>query len=398
MYQSLYVVVNVINLIYLSWILVKIQTSSTSSARTIAFRQLILATISIVTLDILWVLIDRKEGSAFYVLNNVVNTMYMMNTGFVSMSWCFFTLNNESLHLNKIKRYTVLFLLPVSALVTLCVLSPFYGFIFYIEKGTNAYHRGKYHFMQVFLASSYYFFATIRLIYIFAQEQNSFKRKRILTMIFFSIWPSIAQLVNIKYPLLPVEWSAATIAEVFVFVNLQFMQISTDDLTELNNRRWYEKYTSMLLNDSHTSSEVFLFVLDLNYFKKINDTYGHLEGDNALIAAAAIIKNSCAKRDAFVARYGGDEFVIVSRVGGKSKAEELKRLILDAFDEYNAKSPLPYKLSVSIGYAQNKYSGRYALHKLFSDADRAMYSEKQKVHQSVDEKLPRGISLEALRI
>lgn len=115
MYQSLYVVVNVINLIYLSWILVKIQTSSTSSARTIAFRQLILATISIVTLDILWVLIDRKEGSAFYVLNNVVNTMYMMNTGFVSMSWCFFTLNNESLHLNKIKRYTVLFLLPVSA-------------------------------------------------------------------------------------------------------------------------------------------------------------------------------------------------------------------------------------------------------------------------------------------
>lgn len=84
--------------------------------------------------------------------------------------------------------------------------------------------------------------------------------------------------------------------------------ISMDPLTQLNNCNRREQH----LFECGRSQDLnmYLLVLDVNRFKKINDEHGHVQGDLALKAIANYLKESCIEKSDFIARYGGDEFVI----------------------------------------------------------------------------------------
>ncbi len=94
--------------------------------------------------------------------------------------------------------------------------------------------------------------------------------------------------------------------------NKQLKRLSTmDDLTELPNRRYFEEYfqTNWEVAKKQKTA-ISLVMCDIDYFKKINDTHGHLVGDRVLKEIAKTIQLSSSKRN-FVARYGGEEFIIV---------------------------------------------------------------------------------------
>ena len=147
-----------------------------------------------------------------------------------------------------------------------------------------------------------------------------------------------------------------------------------DGLTELYNRFGYDRFAPKLREsflEKYGSIQV-LF-MDMDDMKEINDSFGHDLGDTALRAMARLLKTSCTE-DAFIMRYGGDEFVIIA--GGKPA--DLKERILAAVEDYNATSGMPFKLNLSIGVVRTDAKENRSLGDCVREADALMYKIKSK--------------------
>jgi len=83
-----------------------------------------------------------------------------------------------------------------------------------------------------------------------------------------------------------------------------------DSLTQVYNRNMFHRLMSRKIEDARNNNRSFIFImLDIDFFKKINDTYGHLVGDDVLISMSKLIKSHIRESDLF-ARWGGEEFVL----------------------------------------------------------------------------------------
>ncbi len=174
------------------------------------------------------------------------------------------------------------------------------------------------------------------------------------------------------------EQAAAVIYNSIVFEQTQEDSL-TDPLTSLPNTRFmFMHLTRELARASRLKSEVSLLVMDLDYFKEINDTYGHHVGDRALRDVAAVLRAAIRPYDICV-RYAGDEFIVVISGCGGDEAER-KRLELQAAVDNLAFEPRPGKqiaLSISIGAAIFPHDGE-SYETLLAVADSRMYGDKQR--------------------
>ena len=120
-------------------------------------------------------------------------------------------------------------------------------------------------------------------------------------------------------------------------------------------------------------------MIDANKFKSINDTYGHIQGDNALKNIAEALRLGCRTlpKRANIARYGGDEFAVLFESGIPDEALALESAIRDNLVRVNLRSHIAFDLTVSIGHASS--DGSLSLKELINIADEAMYAEKQSI-------------------
>ena len=120
-------------------------------------------------------------------------------------------------------------------------------------------------------------------------------------------------------------------------------------------------------------------IIDVDKFKSINDTYGHIEGDKALVRIATAIKNACQgpRNRFFVSRYGGDEFVVVAEVAYKAEATWLADQIRSNVRRLSGDENLQYSLSVSIGMAQYDYEQPISMQSFIARADSDLYKQKK---------------------
>jgi len=148
---------------------------------------------------------------------------------------------------------------------------------------------------------------------------------------------------------------------------------STDALTHLYNRRYYDKKLQELREDQEESHPVFsLLSIDIDFFKKINDTFGHVYGDEVLKSFALILKE-CSRSDDLLARVGGEEFVILAH-GDSNQAYQLAERIRKAVEE-RLILPDCRAVTCSIGIAQYRSGMELAI--LQGNADNALYQAKQ---------------------
>lgn len=147
-----------------------------------------------------------------------------------------------------------------------------------------------------------------------------------------------------------------------------------DNLTGLYNRNGFNREFELLVKQARDSGGVISAALvDLDGLKKINDTYGHDEGDNAIKTAAEAFKASCPANAACV-RFGGDEMMAVYY--GKISEESLRNDINARLDGYNASSGKPYRVSVSVGvYICDDPDINFD--ELVKESDKLMYFEKK---------------------
>lgn len=151
----------------------------------------------------------------------------------------------------------------------------------------------------------------------------------------------------------------------------------TDELTGLLNRRGFFSIAQAkyLFTIADAKDGVF-FYADMDALKAINDTYGHHEGDHAIIAMSKLLKETFNTHD-IVGRIGGDEFVILCTDQDESYIDfiinKLNKLCLD----YNASSLKPYTLSISIGGIAYNHQAKATLEYLLSKADKLLYDKKR---------------------
>lgn len=153
-------------------------------------------------------------------------------------------------------------------------------------------------------------------------------------------------------------------------------QALVDELTGLHNRRGFATLASHQLKVAkrQTTPLVVLFV-DLDGMKSINDTYGHAEGDRALIDTADLLRSSLRSSDV-VARLGGDEFCALLTDCEPSTAAMVIERVQGAVASHNDRGNRPYTLSLSIGLAAYDPERDRDIDELIERADRSMYREK----------------------
>jgi len=149
-----------------------------------------------------------------------------------------------------------------------------------------------------------------------------------------------------------------------------------DDLTGLFNRRGLLKQAAPYFDFARRQKEkLLLLFIDLDGMKKINDEFGHNEGDNALIQTAAILNHTFRSSD-IIARLGGDEFTVLVTDLNASKEEAIARLN-ENLRAYNASETRSHKLSFSIGVATLEPERMACFEELLEQADQAMYEQKR---------------------
>lgn len=152
-------------------------------------------------------------------------------------------------------------------------------------------------------------------------------------------------------------------------------QTYVDELTQIPNRRQMEHFIRKLFERLQRSGQSFCIMsIDMDGLKYINDTFGHLEGDSAIITIAQILQN-IHPSNGIAARIGGDEYSLLFPSENEKDAKACISALQRQIDDYNLASGKPYQLSVSVGY---EYCRRnMELLSCLHSADKKMYEQKK---------------------
>ena len=158
------------------------------------------------------------------------------------------------------------------------------------------------------------------------------------------------------------------------------LESATDGLTGITNRRRFDEMLGIeWLRAARNSSCISLLMVDIDHFKRFNDHYGHVAGDECLRQVAAVLQACVRRAGELVARYGGEEFVVLLPGAEAVQAEDLAKRCLDSITRLalpHAASPTAGHVTFSIGIAHVFPSASGEPATLVNAADTAMYRAK----------------------
>ena len=283
--------------------------------------------------------------TALYTLKSLYFLLFVVGTYF----WCGYAEVELRTGIHPKQIVNLLFMLPFLAPVVMIVANLWTHSLFEIDEAGQYHRHALYNWFMLFLmvctslCSGRHFIRSCR-------ESDPIRKGHMLLTASFPLSLLLAWMVSHVGEQIPVVCVCIMVELLCLYVGTTKQQISLDKLTQVNNRMNLITYMEYKL--ATHASRTFLLMIDLDDFKIINDTYGHLEGDNALILVANALKEACAsyKLRPYIARYGGDEFMIITE-GTRKEAdvlcEDIQRIISEKQDK-----DAPYQLKVSIGMAE----------------------------------------------
>ena len=157
------------------------------------------------------------------------------------------------------------------------------------------------------------------------------------------------------------------------------LQLATlDELTLISNRRGFTdlaKHSMNICRRRGLAASILLF--DLNKFKPINDTFGHAEGDRALVVFANVMREVFRESDVF-GRIGGDEFAVLMIDVDIENTELVIKRFQEEMTAYNQKAKRGYDIEFSVGYINTLIGDNVDIDDLLAEADKKMYAKKDK--------------------
>lgn len=346
-------------------LLYRIRISQTNQFDEKAYNFMLIVTFIATINETLSFIIDARPGFIFHILQYISNTISSASSGIIGYCWCLFVEYHIHRNFKRIKKKSRILSVPLiiaTILIFINLLGT--GIIFDISK-ENVYTRGPMNFILYIFVFVYY----IESIYTVQKAKNDSILVEFFPIYFFIIPCMIGTMIQGFFFGISTIWLCVAIAFIIVYIEIQISISFIDDLSGLYNRKYMNHYLDKLQNDK--PKRVYGFLMDINDFKTINDIYGHLKGDQAIIQFGKILQHSIDK-DSVAIRMGGDEFVIFAILKSNEEALALKKHIEQNVRQFNTNSTEPFHLSFSIGIA--KYSGN--IETFLSSMDDSMYEAK----------------------
>jgi diguanylate cyclase (GGDEF)-like protein len=169
--------------------------------------------------------------------------------------------------------------------------------------------------------------------------------------------------------------TSAALARVYSFQTAE-SEARTDQLTQLPNRRYFDEYCKLLASRRRSTDRVAILAVDVDFFKRLNDLYGHQVGDVALRAIANAIQVSVREEDVPV-RFGGEEFVVLLRNPSAGVALEIGERIRQSVRDLDlTEAGVTDRITVSVGVASGQSEGE-TIDGIVERADQALYAAKR---------------------
>ena len=346
-------------------LLYRIRISQTNQFDEKAYNFMLIVAFIATINETLSFIIDARPGFIFHILQYISNTISSASSGIIGYCWCLFVEYHIHRNFKRIKKKSRILAVPLiiaTILIFINLLGT--GIIFDISK-ENIYTRGPMNFILYIFVFVYY----IESIYTVQKAKNDSILVEFFPIYFFIIPCMIGTMIQGFFFGISTIWLCVAIAFIIVYIEIQISISFIDDLSGLYNRKYMNHYLDKLQNDK--PKRVYGFLMDINDFKTINDIYGHLKGDQAIIQFGKILQHSIDK-DSVAIRMGGDEFVIFAILKSNEEALALKKHIEQNVRQFNTNSTEPFHLSFSIGIA--KYSGN--IETFLSSMDDSMYEAK----------------------
>lgn len=309
-----------------------------------------------------------KIGLFFIV---VLNGLYFAVTAVLPIMWFTYTVKAMKVYRPEQVVLRTIVRSPAAVLVMLSIVSIWTGWLFYVD-GNGEYHRGPLYLVYTIVVALYVVVPMMFSLRRAMDKRFYADRSLYLSLSSFGIFCVLGMLLEILVPRLPASAMGMVLTLLVNHMSVQRSQISIDELTNLNNRNKFNRYLSTALHSLPADKKLYLFVLDMDNFKQINDTYGHINGDRALILLSNVLKRVCGPKGHFISRFGGDEFVVVAKYENIKECANLAHEIKATLAVLSKDFVSP--LSVSIGYADAVENDN--IPDLFNRADKRLYAEK----------------------
>ena len=375
-YAILYLEINLVSVILVGIILYKTQGISKMVAQR-NFSMAIFAQLAFFISDTVYVMM--KCGVLPYRpwLVILMKEIYFMATTLVCFFWfLYFEYIQDSPFVKSRKRILISSTM-VWVMALLLLVNLFTGIFFYVD-ADGVYRRGTAFVMQYIISYSFVLVTCARAIRGLFVRERKIAKKSLVALAVFPLAPAAAGILQFVYPQLPAACATLVIATLIMYLSWLDKMIAIDPLTQLSNRKHLMHVYEQGIQNYEENMELYLLMIDANRFKSINDTYGHIQGDEALMSIAEALRQACKeiRRKASIARYGGDEFVVLVWAEDSGIVERLQSIIAEKLTVINKEKHAPYDLTVSIGVAKSRQD--IPLKELIEEADERLYEAKEK--------------------
>lgn len=380
-YFFFYAEASVVCILLFGMLLMNDRSNMNRQEKQIVFGQALIAHILYFASDVVWAgiiagYVPRTRFSV--VLMNYINFILLSA---IAYNWARFAAVSERAHAFTTKRGRLLFRLPFAVMVAVITVAYLIAPHFWVSESGEL--NDLYYPLMLAAPLFYVVNSCIKSLKNAKKAVDPAERKLYrmiglypLAIVFFGI-------VQLAYIQAPLFCFGCTVMMVFFYIRSMNDQISLDPLTKINNRGQLLRYAALENDGRREDVKTFVIMADANEFKHINDTYGHAEGDRALVLIAKTLKTSlkAMRHASFLCRFGGDEFALIVHAEQPEAVEYLIYEIRRCLEEISESEQLPYSLSVSIGFDEWE-KGRESFQDCLQRADEKLYEEKRNVKQS----------------
>ena len=373
---NVYFITNIFLLIMVGYIFIKTSPDLMKQHEQIVFKIFILTFVCYVVFNTLWT-IQEKDLVQFPPFIFKVICALSLSCVVLCSFWFYRFLVVHFGYLNEKKLvFKIISVVPIVATVLLTITSIWTQIIFSISDDLKIVTEGGYIVLPI-CALIYFIIIIVRSSIESYKSKSPQARKNsitmILTTVFLLAWVFVDNLLE-GLTIIPL---AIFFVILIIFITLQQSSINTDTLTQMNNRRRAMEYLAIQLDNVSSDAPIYVYICDINHFKLINDTFGHLEGDQAIIILASAIKEQVQKNRAFAARYGGDEFIIVVKPQNNDFQDfeiidSINERVKQKCEEVNK----PYNISITAGFVKCTDKST-TVEACLKEADQMLYQNKE---------------------
>lgn len=316
---------------------------------------------------------DGLSKPHYIYFNKIGNTVSFILNPVLASLWMIFIL--EIVGISK-KKKMILEIVMISVFLIFALLSFLSifatnnNFFFYINED-NIYIRGKLFFLTI----AYTVILVIGALLIVLFNKAKVDRRLFVSLFFFPIPPLIGVALQTIYYGSSLILNGVAISALFVHLHLQAIQMNTDYLTKIYNRR---KLIFKLTDETKKARPGKTFsgiLIDLVEFKHINDSYGHLFGDEVLVRTAEILKKVIGPFN-HLYRYGGDEFFIVISPAQEAETKKYIQKMREEIKDYKIPTRENFKLELTFGYLLYDPIDKLTVDEFLEEIDQLMYNNK----------------------